>query len=95
MLTAMKMKNDYILTKEIPQGERVTDSGLIIPEEKYNRKALVIEAADDLEVKKGDTVIKTIGKGTDYTLDGEKFEILHINHVLAVIEENATETTST
>lgn len=90
----MKMKNDYILTQEIEQGERVTDSGLIIPEEKYNRKALVIEAAEGLEVKKGDKIIKTIGKGTEYILDGNKFEILHINHVLAVIEDNATETTS-
>lgn len=94
MLMKMKMKNDYILTQEIEQGERVTDSGLIIPEEKYNRKALVIEAAEGLEVKKGDKIIKTIGKGTEYILDGNKFEILHINHVLAVIEDNATETTS-
>ena len=90
----MKMKNDYILTQEIVQGERRTDSGLIIPEEKYNRVALVIEASDNLEVQKGDKIVKTIGKGTEYTFDGNKFEILHINHVLAVIEEDATETTS-
>ena len=51
MLTAMKMKNSYLLTQEVVQGERKTDSGLIIPEEKYNRVALVIEVADDLEVK--------------------------------------------
>ena len=95
MSIVMKMKNDYILTQEIEQGERITDSGLIIPEEKYNRVALVIEASDSLEVKKGDKIVKTIGKGTEYTFEGEKFEILHINHVLAVIEEDATETTST
>ena len=95
MLTAMKMKNSYLLTQEVVQGERKTDSGLIIPEEKYNRVALVIEVADDLEVKKGDKIVKTIGKGTEYTFDGNKFEILHINHVLAVIEEDGTETTST
>jgi len=91
----MKMKNDYILTQEIEQGERITDSGLIIPEEKYNRIALVIEASNNLEVKKGDKIVKTIGKGTEYTFDGNKFEILHINHILAVIEEDGTETTST
>ena len=90
----MKMKNDYILTQEIVQGERRTDSGLIIPEEKYNRIALVIEASNNLEVKKGDKIVKTIGKGTEYTFEGDKFEILHINHVLAVIEEDGTETTS-
>ena len=54
----------------------------------------MIEAADGLEVKKGDKIVKTIGKGTEYTLDGDKFEILHINHVLAVIEEDGTETAS-
>tara|TARA_Y100000389_G_scaffold56665_1_gene52605 strand:- start:338 stop:619 length:282 start_codon:yes stop_codon:yes gene_type:complete len=90
----MKMKNDYILTQEIKQTERKTESGLIIPGETYNRQALVIEAANDLEVKKGDKIIKTIGKGTEYTFEGNKFEILHINHILAVIEENGTETTS-
>jgi len=95
MSIVMKMKNDYILTQEIEQGERITDSGLIIPEEKYNRIALVIEASNNLEVKKGDKIVKTIGKGTEYTFDGNKFEILHINHVLAVIEEDGTETTST
>lgn len=90
----MKMKNDYILTQEIEQRERITDSGLIIPEEKYNRIALVIEASNNLEIKKGDKIVKTIGKGTEYTFDGNKFEILHINHILAVIEEDGTETTS-
>jgi len=95
MSIVMKMKNDYILTQEIEQGERITDSGLIIPEEKYNRIALVIEASNNLEVKKGDKIVKTIGKGTEYTFDGNKFEILHINHILAVIEEDGTETTST
>ena len=94
MSIAMKMKNSYILTQEIEQTERKTESGLIIPVEKYNRVALVIEAADDLEVKKGDKIIKTIGKGTEYTSDGNKFEIVHINHILAVIKEDATETTS-
>lgn len=95
MLIAMKMKNNFILTQEVIQPEKRTEGGLIIPNEKYNRLALVIEVADGLEVKKGDKIVKTIGKGTEYTLDGDKFEILHINHILAVIEEDGTETTST
>jgi len=90
----MKMKNNYILTQEVPQTERKTESGLIIPGEKYNRIALVLEVGGNLEVKKGNKIIKTIGKGTEYTLDGNKYEILHINSILAVIEEDGTETTS-
>lgn len=90
----MKMKNRYVLVKELPQ-ETVTSGGIIIPEEKYNRKAIVISASDEVDVKKGDTIIKTLGKGTMYTFGDEELEILHENHILAVIEENATETTST
>ncbi len=88
------MKNRYVLVKELPQ-ETVTSGGIIIPEEKYNRKAIVISASDEVDVKKGDTIIKTLGKGTMYTFGDEELEILHENHILAVIEENATETTST
>jgi len=94
MSIAMKMKNKYVLVKELPQ-ETVTSGGIIIPEEKYNRKAIVISASDEVDVKKGDTIIKTLGKGTMYTFGDEELEILHENHILAVIEENATETTST
>lgn len=93
MSIAMKMKNNYILVEEIPQ-ETVTSGGIIIPEEKYNRKAKVLRSDND-QVKEGDMVIKTIGKGTEYTLNGKKVEILHLNHILAVIEENGTETSST
>lgn len=94
MSIAIRMKNKYVLVKELPQ-ETVTAGGIIIPEEKYNRKAVVLSAPDDVEVSKGDIIIKTIGKGTMFTINDEEVEILHENHILAVIEENATETTST
>jgi len=90
----MKMKNKYVLIRECPQ-ETVTAGGIIIPEEKYNRKAVVLLAGDDVDVKEGDTIIKTIGKGTIHNFGDEELEILHENHILAVIEENATETPST
>lgn len=93
MLIAMKMKNNYVLIEEIPQ-ETVTPGGIIIPKEKYNRVARVLCSEND-QVKEGDTIIKTIGNGTEYTLGGKKVEILHLNHILAVIEENGTETSST
>jgi co-chaperonin GroES (HSP10) len=94
MSIAMKMKNKYVLVKELPQ-ETVTPGGIIIPEEKYNRKAIVITAPEDVDVKEGDTIIKTLGKGTMYTFGDEELEILHENHILAVIQENGTETTGT
>jgi len=83
------MKNNYILTKEIP-AETKTESGLFLPTSKYNRKAEVLSAGENESVKPGDIIIKTIGKGTEYTYENEKYEILHINHILAKVED-ATE----
>ena len=89
MSIAIRMKNNYILTKEIP-AETKTESGLFLPTPKYNRKAEVISAGINDSVKSGDKILKTIGKGTEYTYNNEKYEILHINHILAIIED-ATE----
>ena len=54
------MKNDYLLIQEIEQKETTTASGIIIPVEKHNRKAKVINAGN----------------------------AIHINQILAVIEDN-------
>ena len=83
------MKNNYILTKEIPAKTK-TESGLFLPTPKYNRKAEVLSVGENDSVKPGDVIIKTIGKGTEYTYENEKYEILHINHILAKVED-ATE----
>ena len=83
------MKNNYILTKEIP-AETKTESGLFLPTPKSNRKAEVLSTGENESVKPGDIIIKTIGKGTEYTYENEKYEILHINHILAKVED-ATE----
>ena len=90
MSIAIRMKNNYILTKEIP-AETKTESGLFLPTPKYNRKAEVLSVGKNDSVKPGDIIIKTIGKGTEYTFDNQKYEILHINHILAIIED-ATKT---
>ena len=89
MSIAIQMKNNYILTKEIPT-ETKTESGLFLPTPKYNRKAEVLSVGENESVKPGDIIIKTIGKGTEYTYENEKYEILHINHILAKVED-ATE----
>ena len=89
MSIAIRMKNNYILTKEIP-AETKTESGLFLPTPKYNRKAEVLSVGTNESIKPGDIIIKTIGKGTEYTYENEKYEILHINHILAKVED-ATE----
>ena len=82
------MKNDYLLIQEIEQKETTTASGIIIPVEKHNRKAKVINAGNDEHIKAGDVILKNMGKGTMVTLNDTEFEVIHINQILAVIEDN-------
>jgi co-chaperonin GroES (HSP10) len=79
----IKMKNNNVLVKELIE-EQLSISGLILPKEKHNRKAIVIRSASD-EVQPGDVIIKTIGNGTSFKIDNEDYEILHEEHILAII----------
>jgi len=84
----MKMKNDYLLIQEIEQQETKTDSGIIIPVEKHNRQAKIINAGDAEYLKAGDVILKNMGKGTMLTLNNTEFEVIHINQIIAVVEDN-------
>ena len=89
MSMEMKMKNDYLLIQEIEQQETTTASGIIIPVEKHNRKAKVINAGKAEHLKAGDVILKNMGKGTMVTLNNIEFETIHKNHIFAIIEEDA------
>lgn len=80
----VKMKNKNVLLKELKE-EQMSANGIIIPVGKYNRKAKVIES-NSIEIKPGDIVLKTIGNGTVFIIDGEEYEVLHESHILAIIE---------
>jgi co-chaperonin GroES (HSP10) len=84
----MKMKNDYLLIQEIEQKETTTASGLIIPVEKYNRKATVINSGNIEHLKDGDVILKNMGKGTMITLNDTEFEVIHVNQIIALVEDN-------
>jgi|TARA_R110001592_G_scaffold6038_6_gene32739 co-chaperonin GroES (HSP10) len=81
----MKMKNNYLLIQEIEQQEQKTSSGIIIPVEKHNRKATVINAGDAEHIKEGNIILKNMGKGTMVTLDNTEYEVIHINQLIAII----------
>ena len=84
----MKMKNNYLLIQEIEQEETKTASGIIIPVEKHNRKAKIINAGDCEDLEKGDVILKNMGKGTMVTLNDTEFEVIHVNQLIAVIKDN-------
>lgn len=86
----LKMKNGYLLIKELT-NETVTDAGIIIPDTSNNRKAFVLSTSKDSDISKGDIIIRSLGKGTPMTINGHKLEMIHENHVMAVIKNNDNE----
>jgi len=82
------MKNDYLLIQEIKQQETKTTSGIIIPVEKHNRQAKIINAGNAEYLKAGDVILKNMGKGTMITLNETEFEVIHINQIIAIVEDN-------
>ena len=88
MSMEMKMKNDYLLIQEIEQQETTTATGIIIPVEKHNRQAKIINSGDVDHLKAGDVILKNMGKGTTLTLNDIEFEVIHLNQIIAVIKDN-------
>lgn len=78
----IKMKNDFILLKDLPN-----DDSIIITTGKYNRKCEVIAVSEDSELNVGDVIFKNVGRGTEMNLDGEIYEMLHINFIMCKITE--------
>jgi co-chaperonin GroES (HSP10) len=77
------MKNNNVLVKEIKE-EHISSGGIILSTEKYNRKAIVIQS-DSEHINVGDVIIKTIGRGTIFMIDGDEYEILNESHILGII----------
>ena len=88
MSMEMKMKNNYLLVQEIEQQEQKTSSGIIIPVERYNRKAKVINAGNNEYLKVGDVILKNMGKGTIVRLDNVEHELIHITDLIAILTED-------
>jgi co-chaperonin GroES (HSP10) len=84
MLKGIKLKNDNVLIQDI-DDERVIN-GIILPKEKWNRKAKVILSSSS-QLKPGDIILKTIGNGTEFRINGQKYEILHIDKIFTKIED--------
>lgn len=85
METKMKMKNNYVLIKEIKE-EQISKGGLLLPNDwNTKRKALVIEIEDNDQIKRGDIILREHGKSTEIEINGETLEIIHLNNIMMVI----------
>lgn len=85
MSMEIKMKNSYVLIKEIKE-EQISKGGLLLPNDwNVKRKATVIAVEDNDQIKQGDIILREHGKSTEIMIDGETYEMIHLNSIMMVI----------
>lgn len=78
------MKNGYILIQDI-KNETITDAGLYIPDEQYNRFAKVLKTYDGSSLKEGDIIIKPINRDTPIKINGITYRAIRESFIFAKI----------
>lgn len=79
----ISLKNGYILIKDIKN--ETTSSGVIIPDETYNRFARVIKTYDGSILTPGDIIIKPIGRTTPIKINNVIYDCLKEGFVFAKV----------
>ena len=83
----IELKNGYILIQDI-KNETVTESGLYIPDEQYNRFAKVMKVYEGSTLKEGDIIVKPIGRSTPIKIDGVKYDCIKEGFIFAKIVDD-------
>lgn len=83
----IELKNGYILIQDV-KNETVTQSGIYIPNEQYNRFARVMKSYEGSSLKEGDIVIKPIGRSTPIKIDGVKYDCIKEGFIFAKLIED-------
>ena len=78
------MKNGYILIQDI-KNETITDAGLYIPDEQYNRFAKVLKTYEGSILKEGDIIIKPINRDTPIKINGVVYRAIKESFIFAKI----------
>lgn len=77
------LKNGYILIQDIKN--ETTQSGIIIPDETYNRFSRVIKTYEGSTLKTGDIIIKPIGRTTPVKINDVVYDCLKEGFVFAKV----------
>ena len=77
------LKNGYILIQDIKN--ETTSSGIIIPDETYNRFARVLKTYEGSTLKQGDIIIKPIGRTTPVKINNITYDCLKEGFVFAKV----------
>ena len=78
----IELKNGYILIQDV-KNETVTQSGIYIPDEQYNRFARVMKSYEGSMLKEGDIVIKPINTDTPLKIDGVVYRAIKESLIFA------------
>lgn len=81
----IELKNGYIIIKDVVNEK--TQSGIYIPDDKYNRFARVLKVGENSKLKPGDIVIKPIGRTTPIKLNDVIYDCIRESFIFAKIEE--------
>lgn len=84
-MTGVTMMHDHLLVEEL-RVKRHSSLGLLLPEEKWRRRAMVLASSADCPVQPGDEIIRNMGRGTPITINGQELEIIHLDWVMAKID---------
>ena len=82
----IEMKNGFILIQDIKN--ETTESGLYIPDEKYNRFAKVLKVYEGSKLKEGDIIIKPIGRTTPIKIDGITYDCIREGFIFAKLVDD-------
>ena len=77
------LKNGYILIQDVKN--ETTSSGIIIPDESYNRFARVVKTYEGSTLSKGDIIIKPIGRTTPVKINEVIYDCLKEGFVFAKV----------
>jgi co-chaperonin GroES (HSP10) len=80
------LKNGYILIQDIKN--ETTSSGIIIPDETYNRFARVLKTYEGSTLKQGDIIIKPIGRTTPVKINNITYDCLKEGFVFAKVKND-------
>lgn len=78
----IELKNGYILIQDV-KNETITQSGIYIPDEQYNRFARVMKSYEGSILKEGDIVIKPINRDTPLKIDGVVYRAIKESLIFA------------
>ena len=77
------LKNGYILIQDIKN--ETTSSGIIIPDETYNRFARVLKTYEGSSLSPGDIIIKPIGRTTPIKINNVIYDCIKEGFVFAKV----------